>query len=101
MPFPSPRDLSNPGVEPVSPALAGGFFTTVPPGKPVSRGQSTWKPGCGQVTQINTKSSIFIIPYLSLYVSIYKALWDGLKKTIGQKSNTGDLGSGGQALDTL
>ena len=31
------RDLPNPGIEPVSlvsPALAGGFFTTEPPGKP-------------------------------------------------------------------
>ena len=27
-------DLSRPGIEPVSPALAGGFFTTEPPGKP-------------------------------------------------------------------
>ena len=27
-------DLSGPGVEPVSPALAGRFFTTEPPGKP-------------------------------------------------------------------
>ena len=26
-------DLSGPGLEPVSPALAGGFLTTVPPGK--------------------------------------------------------------------
>ena len=26
--FPSPGDLSNPGTEPVFPALAGGFFTT-------------------------------------------------------------------------
>ena len=33
LPFPSPRDLPNPGIEPtswVSPALAGGFFTTEP-----------------------------------------------------------------------
>ena len=28
LPFPIPRDLPNPGVEPMSPALAGGFFTT-------------------------------------------------------------------------
>ena len=28
------RDLPNPGIEPVSPALAGRFFTTEPPGKP-------------------------------------------------------------------
>ena len=33
--FPSPRDLPDPGIEPVSPALAGGFFTTEPPGKPL------------------------------------------------------------------
>ena len=34
MPFPSPGDLPNPGIEPTSPALAGRFFTTEPPGKP-------------------------------------------------------------------
>ncbi|KAJ8781897.1 hypothetical protein J1605_010645 [Eschrichtius robustus] len=27
-------DLPRPGVKPMSPALAGGFLTTVPPGKP-------------------------------------------------------------------
>ena len=27
-------DLPGPGIEPVSPALAGGFLTTAPPGKP-------------------------------------------------------------------
>ena len=32
--FPSPLNLSNPGTELASPALAGGFFSTVPPGKP-------------------------------------------------------------------
>ena len=29
-PFPSPRDLSYPGIKLASPALAGGFFTTEP-----------------------------------------------------------------------
>ena len=29
----SPGDLPNPGIEPVSPVLAGGFFTTEPSGK--------------------------------------------------------------------
>ena len=28
------RDLPDSGIEPTSPALAGGFFTTEPPGKP-------------------------------------------------------------------
>ena len=30
-------DLTGPGLEPVSPALAGGFLTTAPPGKPSPR----------------------------------------------------------------
>ena len=32
--FPPPGDLPDPGIEPMSPALSGGFFTTEPPGKP-------------------------------------------------------------------
>ena len=34
LPFPPPGDLPDPGTEPKSPGLAGGFFTTEPPGKP-------------------------------------------------------------------
>ena len=37
LPFPSPEDLLYPGIiplSPMSPALAGRFFTTEPPGKP-------------------------------------------------------------------
>ena len=37
LPFPSPGDLPNPGLEPTSimnPALAGRLFTTAPPGNP-------------------------------------------------------------------
>ena len=34
MPFPSSGDLPDPGTEAMSPALAGGFFTTKPPVKP-------------------------------------------------------------------
>ena len=34
LPFPSPGDLPDPEFKPMSPALAGGFFTTKPPGKP-------------------------------------------------------------------
>ena len=33
-PFPSPGDLPDPGIEPAAPALAGGFFTPEPTGKP-------------------------------------------------------------------
>ena len=37
LPFPAPGDLPDQGIiplSPVAPALAGGFFTTEPPGKP-------------------------------------------------------------------
>ena len=33
LPFPSPWNLSDPGIKPMPPALAGRFFTTEPPGK--------------------------------------------------------------------
>ena len=34
LPCPSPGDLRDPGIEPASPAEAGGFFTLKPPEKP-------------------------------------------------------------------
>ena len=38
LPFLTPGDLPDPGIEPLaSPALAGGFFTTVPLGKPLQQ----------------------------------------------------------------
>ena len=36
LPCPPPGDLPDPGIESMSPALAGGFFTIEPPGKPMS-----------------------------------------------------------------
>ena len=39
LPFPPPQDLPDPGIQPMSPtspALAGRFFTTAPPGKPTA-----------------------------------------------------------------
>ena len=43
LPFPTPGHLSNPGIKPTSPALAGGFFTTKPPGKPSHLGHNCIK----------------------------------------------------------
>ena len=44
LPFPSPRDLPDPGIESASPVLAGRFFTPEPPGKSiwVVTGQWFW-----------------------------------------------------------
>ena len=41
-PFPSPEDLPNPGIEPASPVLPGGFFINEIPGKPrsISEGEN-------------------------------------------------------------
>ena len=41
LPFSSPGDLPDPGIKPMSPLLAGGFFTTEPPGKPLARSRCT------------------------------------------------------------
>ena len=41
LPFPSPGDLPDPGIEPASPALAGGLFTTVPLEKRKETGANT------------------------------------------------------------
>ena len=35
LPFPPPEDLPYPGNKPASPAVAGGFFITKTPGKPL------------------------------------------------------------------
>ena len=40
--FPSPGHLPEPGIEPASPALAAGFFTTAPPGKPKGGAGCVW-----------------------------------------------------------
>ena len=43
LPFPTPGDIPDPGIEPVFPALAGRFFTMEPPGKQKkSGGLLTW-----------------------------------------------------------
>jgi len=43
LPFPSPGDLRDPAIEPASPALAGGFFSTEPSGKPLTLTQPMFK----------------------------------------------------------
>ena len=35
LPLSSPGDIPDPGIKPMSPSLAGGFFTTEPPEKPL------------------------------------------------------------------
>ena len=44
LPFASPGDLPKSGIKPASPALAGEFFTTEPPGKPQGKYMSLSPP---------------------------------------------------------
>ena len=59
LPFSSPGDLPDPGIEPeflASPALAGEFFTTEPPGKPyihIADLKKTWNVQCADYIKQN------------------------------------------------
>ena len=64
LPFPSPRDLLNPGLEPTSPILAGTFFITEPLGKP----------------------NILNIPNFNYNFSFLRFTWKELTKFLNQKS---------------
>ena len=64
LPVPTPGDLPGSGIEQVSlvsPALAGRFFTTVPPGKPLI----TFK--CYLLSIIDAKLILIILPIFLLF----------------------------------
>ena len=72
-PFPSPGDFPDSGIKPTSPAapaLAGGFFTTVPPGSPYMHAP-TQICICLDIRQ----PTICLIPFFNIYtcthISIY------------------------------
>ena len=62
LPCPPPGDLPNPGIEAKSSALAGGFFTTEPPGKPDSL------PNTAQSTNTYPKGSVYWLPGARHYI---------------------------------
>ena len=62
LPFPPPGHLPDPGIEPVSPTSAGGFFTTVLFGKQVLGGKKTkekvrrgHRPSCRGSSEVQTQ----------------------------------------------
>ena len=57
-------NLPDPGVEPTSPALTGGFFTTEPPGKP----QMEETEGLKKHTHTKTWGEVSV--YLQKYICI-------------------------------
>ena len=79
LPCPFPRDLPDPGIEPTSPALTGGLFTTDPPRKP---SHGIYPPVnflqfhlFTRLVLVTHSSQIFQILLSWTYVSLYGALW--------------------------
>ena len=70
---PSLEELSDPGIKPTSlvlPALAGGFFTTAPPGKPQTNLQSSTYFNILTFTFTNQfRSLLWVSLYLEIFVS--------------------------------
>ena len=89
-PFPSPEGLPDPGIEPGSPALAGGFFTMESPGKPFSHRAhpSDWNTGRICVE----RCSVFLCSkYTCLCLwGIVNNDWPGLSDLKGLTAPTGD-----------
>ena len=69
LPFPSPGDLPNPGIKPMSACIsciADGFFSTEPPGKPhhvecIYEKKFAYKWTCTVQTQVVQRSTIYTI----------------------------------------
>ena len=53
LPLSSPGDLPDPGIKPISPALAGRFFISEPPGKPLSTCRSPRCRGTKMLAQVH------------------------------------------------
>ena len=66
LPFPSPGDHPNPGIEPASPALAGRFFTTELPGKTIMTYTSV---------QIHRKVLCNVCSLIKIKTKMIKIIW--------------------------
>ena len=67
MPFATPGDLPDPGIEPVSPALVGEFFNPVPPGKP-QRDGNKFLISCMSIYEFHISFISFISNHISPFV---------------------------------
>ena len=70
--FPSPEDLPDPGVEPMSPSVAGRFFSTELPGKPKTLASS------GEIPVVRCHVCLNVIPRPAALQGTYLkcASWD-------------------------
>ena len=84
LPFPSPGDLPNPGIEPRSPALQADALTSEPPGKPVTMQREvncTVRTQLSHFTSLHFKTIILfchipiILKCFIIYLKIRKFYW--------------------------
>ena len=101
LPFPSPGDLPDTGVEPTTSALAGEFFTSEPPGKPKSKYMwvlISYEPGISLYSQHDRTNhhafwSIKLIPLsktkilnqLQLYFTVIPSIFSLRRMIISEK----------------
>ena len=80
--IPTPGDLPDPGIEPaspVSPVLAGGFFTPAPPGKP----SVVWRWVNGELKATSGLSGItFASPLVALNIFFFSVLLEFLQSKL-------------------
>ena len=69
LPLPSPGDLPNPGMESVSSALAGMFFTTEPPGK-VKESELLYRVRPGHLQQTWSQGFSWLCEFLQVRFSV-------------------------------
>ena len=69
LPFPSPGDITNPGIKPRSPEMASRFSTTEPPGKPFTHPELANK---YMYMYIYMCVYIYIYTYILCYIHIYR-----------------------------
>ena len=82
LPFPFPGNLPNPGIKPVSPALAGRFFTAEPPGKPISIMYLCEKCICS-LSEIQISLGIlhfYLLNPATLIIQSTKTIWKEIQK---------------------
>ena len=74
LPFPSSGDLPDPGIEPTSPALAGGFFITEPSGKPSRVFTTSFNHEASRLSSLSSSSDMAIWRFvLQLFCCLFPA----------------------------
>ena len=102
LPFPSPEELPDLGIEPGSPALRAGALPSEPPGKPrENQFQTTARPGEDETISSGAQSSRPFMPTFPLLLSFSRR---GQKHHLGRqecnRKEREDLDSGFPAIES-